>query len=61
MCIISRNMFKHYYLKNKRLFWLFYCISACAWKLQHFETKDEYPSLIISEMMDCDKGGYFNV
>ena len=32
-----------------------------AWKLQHFEKQDEYPSLIISEIMDCERGGYLNV
>ena len=26
-----------------------------------FWKKDEYPSLIISEIMDCGKGGYLNV
>ena len=33
----------------------------CACNLQHFEKKDEYPSLIISEIMDCERGGYLNV
>ena len=32
-----------------------------AWNLEHFEKKDEYPSLIISEIMDCERGGYLNV
>ena len=27
----------------------------------HFEKKDEYPSLIISEIMDCEIDGYLNV
>ena len=26
-----------------------------------FWKKDEYPSLIISEIMDCVRGGYLNV
>ena len=26
-----------------------------------FEEKYEYPSLIISEIMDCERGGYLNV
>ena len=26
-----------------------------------FWKKDEYPSLIISEIMDCERGGYLNV
>ena len=25
------------------------------------EKKDEYPSLIISEIMDCERGGYLNI
>ena len=33
----------------------------CACNLEHFENKDEYPSLIISELMDCEIGGYLNV
>ena len=32
-----------------------------AWNLEHFEKKDEYPSLIISEIMDCERGGYLNL
>ena len=28
---------------------------------EHFEKKDEYPSLIISEIMGCERGGYLNV
>ena len=33
----------------------------CAWNLEHFEKKDEYPSLIISEIKDCKRGSYLNV
>ena len=33
----------------------------CAQNLEHFEKKDEYPSLIISEIMDCERGSYLNV
>ena len=29
--------------------------------LEHFEKKDEYPSLIISEIMDFERGGDVNV
>ena len=32
-----------------------------AYNLEHFEKKDQYPSLITSEMMDCERGGYLNV
>ena len=30
-------------------------------KFRTFGKKDEYPSLIISEMMDCERGFYLNV
>ena len=33
----------------------------CAWNLVHFQKKDEYPSLIISEVIDAEKRGYLNV
>ena len=32
-----------------------------ASNLEHFEKKDEYPSLIISEIMDFERGDYLNV
>ena len=62
MCTISRNKFKRYYLKNKKLFvYFFIAFLKCAWNLEHFEQKDEYPSLIISKIMDCERGGYLNL
>ena len=33
----------------------------CALNLQHFEKKDEYPSLVISRIIDSETGGYLNV
>ena len=59
MCTISRNKFKRHYLKNK-VFLIFIAFPKCAWNLEHFEKKDEYPSLIISEII-CERGGYLNV
>ena len=32
----------------------------CAWNLEHFQKKDEYSSLIISEIIDAEKRGYLN-
>ena len=29
-----------------------------AWNLDHFQKKDEYPSLIISEIIDAERRGY---
>ena len=33
----------------------------CAWNLEHFQKKDEYPCLIISEIIDAERRGYLNV
>ena len=32
-----------------------------ALNLEHFEKKDEYPSLVISGIIDSERGGYLNV
>ena len=31
-----------------------------CFKLIHFEKKDEYSSLVISKVIDSEKGGYLN-
>ena len=33
----------------------------CAWNLEHFQKRDEYPSLIISEIIDAQRRGYLHV
>ena len=33
----------------------------CAWNVEHFRKKDEYSSLIISEIIDAQRRGYLNV
>ena len=48
--------------QKQKTFWVFFiAFLKCASNLKHFEKKDEYPSLIISEIMDCERGGYLNV
>ena len=32
-----------------------------AWNLEHFCQRDEYPRLIISEIIDAERRGYLNV
>ena len=39
----------------------FIAFLKCAWNLEHFQQKDEYPSLIISEIIDVERRGYLNV
>ena len=33
----------------------------CALNLEHFEKQDQYPSLVISRIIDSERGGYLNV
>ena len=61
ICRISGNNFKRHYLRNKRLFLDFIDFLKCAWNLEHFQKNDEYPRLIISEIIDAERRGYFNV
>ena len=48
-------------LKQQTLSGLFIVFLKCAWNLEHFQKKDEYSSLIISEIIDAEKRGYLNV
>ena len=47
--------------KPKIFSWFFIAFLKCAWNLEHFQKKDEYPSLIISEIIDAERRGYLNV
>ena len=47
--------------KQKTFSRLFIVFLKCAWNLEHFEKEDEYPSLIISEIIDAEIRGYLNV
>ena len=39
----------------------FIAFLKCASNLEHFQKKDEYPTLIISEIIDAERRGYLNV
>ena len=47
--------------KQKTFSGFFIAFLKCAWNLDHFQKKDEYPSLIISEIIDAETRGYLNV
>ena len=47
--------------KQKTFSWFFIAFLKCAGNLEHFQKKDEYPSLIISEIIDAERRGYLNV
>ena len=61
ICRISRNNFKRHYLKNMSVSGFFIAFLKYAWNLEHFQKKDEYPSVIISEVIDAERRGYLNV
>ena len=47
----KQNAFPHFFI----------AFLKCALNLKHFQKKDEYPSLIISEIIDSERRGYLNV
>ena len=47
--------------KQKIFSGFFIAFLKCAWNLEHFQKKYEYSSLIISEIIDAERGGYLNV
>ena len=47
--------------KQKTFSGLFLPFLKSALNLEHFEKKDEYPSLVISRIIDSERGGYLNV
>ena len=47
--------------KQKTFSGFFIVFLKCAWNLEHFQKKDEYSSLIISEIINAERRGYLNV
>ena len=47
--------------KQKPFSEFFIAFLKCAWNLEHFQKKDEYPNLIKSEIIDAKTRGYWNV
>ena len=47
--------------KQKCFSGFFIAFLKCAWNLEHFRKKDEYSSLIISEIIDAERRGCLNV
>ena len=41
--------------KQKTFSGFFIAFLKCAWNLEHFQKKDEYPSLIISEVIEAER------
>ena len=47
--------------KQKTFSRFFIAFHKYAWNLEHFQKKHEYPSLIISEIIDAKRRGYLNI
>ena len=47
--------------KQKTFSGFFITFLKGAWNLEHFQKKDEYPSVIIFEIIDAERRGYLNV
>ena len=47
--------------KQKTFSQFFLAFLKCALKLEHLEKKDEYSSLVISKVINSERGGYLNV
>ena len=62
ICRIYSNNFKRRYLRRKRLFLDFLLHFWNVHEIESiFKEKDEYPSLIISEVIYAERRGYLNV
>ena len=47
--------------KQETFLEFFIAFLKCAWNLEHFQKKDDNPSLIISEFIDAEKRRYLNL
>ena len=62
ICRVSDNKVKRLYLKKERHFFKFFIeFLKCAWNLEHSEKKEEYPSLIITEVVASERDLYLSV
>ena len=51
----------HLYQKQNTFSGFLIAFLKCAWNLEHFQKKDEYSSVIVCEIIDGERDGYFNV
>ena len=61
ICRFSYNNFNAFISKRNGSFSIFYCILKCAWILEHSEKKEEYPSLIITDIIGSERDVYLSV
>ena len=47
--------------KQKTFSGLFLALLKCALNLEHFEKKDEFSSLVVSKVINSERGGYLHL
>ena len=61
MLNFTRQLKAPFSQKQKTFSGFFIAFLKCTLDLKHFEKKDEYSSLVISKVIDSEKGCYLNV
>ena len=62
ICRLSENKFKRLYLKKKEIFLRFFIeFLKYAWNWESSEKKEEYPSVIITEIIASERDVYLRV
>ena len=62
ICRLSNNNFKRFCLKKERFFLRFFiAFLKCLLNLEHSDKKEEYPSLIITEIIASERDVYLSV
>ena len=61
MLIFSQQLEAPLSQKQKTFSAFFIAFPKCALNLKHFEKKDEYSRLVISEVIDSERAGYLKV
>ena len=57
-----RQQFQTPWSRKQKIFsGFFIAFLKCAWNLKHFQKRDEYSSLIVSEIFGAQRRGYLNV
>ena len=57
-----RHQFQTPWSRKQKIFsGFFIAFPKCAWNLEHFQKKDEYSRLIVSEIFGAQRRGYLNV
>ena len=51
----------HLSQKQKTFSGFFIAFLKCALNLEYLEKENEYPSLVISKIIESERGGYLNV